>query len=172
MDKRVELAAQPCFSVPLTVQVVEQLVHEDERRLVLGQKLPDHLRRRRSTLLVVFGNDGEAFRAAKLERDVTPRCAAQWRPVPAAPSRERVELRPNEDGRGSTGYGLHSSLVEKDRYSLPARGGGASTGEVVEHRQRVRLAAAKLGREVVDRRGLDLDTREPPDNAAAELAKA
>jgi hypothetical protein len=36
----------------------------------------------------------------------------------------------------------------------------------------VRLTAAELGSEVVDRRGLDLDARHPPDHAAAEFAQA
>ena len=88
LNKRIELAAQARFSVPFPVQIVEQLVHEDERRLILGQKLSDHLCGRCDALLVVLGNDGEAFFTAELERNVAPRRAAQRRPVLAAASGE------------------------------------------------------------------------------------
>jgi hypothetical protein len=64
LNKRIELSTQARFSIPLPVQIVEQLVHEDKRRLALGQKLPDHLCGRCDALRVVLSNDGEALFAA------------------------------------------------------------------------------------------------------------
>src|SRR5262245_50247706 len=43
---------------------------------------------------------------------------------------------------------------------------------MVEECQRVRLAAAELGCEIVDCRGLNLDARKASDHTAAELAQA
>jgi hypothetical protein len=83
LNKRIELSAQAGFPIPFSVQIVEQFVHEDEHRHILGQKLPDYLRGRRDALSVMRSNYGEAFFVGKLKRNVAPRRAAQWRPVVA-----------------------------------------------------------------------------------------
>ena len=140
--------------------------------LSVGQKLSDHLCRRRGALFVVLGNDGEALFAAELKRNVAPGRAAQRRPVFAAASGERVEFGADEDGRGCTGYGFTPALSRRARTPFQFDAVGPDFGEVIEEGQRVRLAAAELGGEIEDGRGLDLDAREPPDHAAAKLAQA
>jgi len=64
LNKRIELSTQTRLSIPLPVQIVEQFIHEDKHRIVLRQKLPDHLCGRCYALSVVPSNGGEALFAA------------------------------------------------------------------------------------------------------------
>ena len=157
LEEVVELVDKPGLAG--AAHVVEQLVHEDERRL-LGEHLPDHVAGRGDALLVVLGDHGERLLAAELPGDLAPGGpSGEALRSPAAV--DDVELGPDEDR--DVRLGDLATWARLRMVSTPATPRLLSpAGEVVEGGERVRLAAAELRRHVEDGRGLDLDAREPP----------
>src|SRR5581483_999534 len=107
----------------------------------------------------------------KLPGDLTPR-RMPVRLVVAAATRDRRPTRPNEDGRCRFRDCVDPCVVEQVADSDEVRRGRPKPGQVVEERQRVRLPAPELRRQVENGvRPLAL-AGEPPDRLAREAPQA
>ena len=156
--------------LPGPAHVVEQLVHEDERRL-LREHLPNHVAGRGDALVVVLGDGGERLLAPELPGDFSPR-GLPARFSRLTPAVDDVELGPDEDGDVRLGDGAHLGTREDGIDPTPGAGVVSPPCEVVEGREGVRLPAAELRGHVEDGGGLDLDAREPPHDLGGEVEEA
>lgn len=105
-------------------------------------------------------DDVQAVFTGQLVGNLPPGCSPRGRSVHPTASSQGVELGAHEHRRRRPRHGLHSSADQDavDAQELP--GLGASVRQVVQQRERVRLAAAELRHQVVDCVGTGCLTRQ------------
>ena len=96
----------------------------------------------------MLGHNGEGLLAAKLPRDFAPRRFAQRRAIFAAPPADGIEFCADEHSGFGLGHARDAGLGEQVRHAGQLICGGAVPGQMVKQRQGVRLAAAKLRRQI------------------------
>src|SRR5713226_10173810 len=106
MEEAVELSSHATLTA--AADVVHQLVHKNQARCVLGQKLADDVTRGGGHLLFMVSEDFNTCLAGKLERDLAPRSFAQWGPVVSATAGDRIELGAHKDRGGCVRDGGHA----------------------------------------------------------------
>ena len=133
-------------ALPAAADVVQQLVHEDQRRPRREHRL-EGITSRSLPGLVMPADRLVARLTAELPGDLPPRGLPRRLPFPAS-AVEQVKLRAHKHRHG----GLRHFLDPGPRYDLidplPGRGCRPAAGKMVEGSQRVGLAAAELGRHV------------------------
>ena len=168
LEEVVELRCEAGF--PGLAHVVEQLVHQDERRL-LGEHLADDVASGSDSLLVMLGHGRKRLLAAELPGDLAPRGFPVGFSV-ASTAVDDVELGPDEDGDVGLGDGAHLGSRENRVHPRQILAASPPRARWIEGGERVGLAAAELRRHVEDGGGLDLDPREPPHDLGGEVEQA
>ena len=141
------------------------------RRPILGQERPDHVPLRLDELRLVLAQHRQRLRAAELVGDLAPRRPAQRRAIVAPAAAQRVELGADEDRGGRLGDALQPGLAQEPSHPLPLARGRPVPAQVIEQRERVRLAAAELGAQVEDRRRLGALARQPAQHLAGQVGQ-
>src|SRR5271157_3232558 len=106
----VKLIGLAGLAEPFPADVVEQLVHQDQRGTVREKRL-DHVAARSHSLLIVASHHVEGFGSAELPGDLSPGRVANRFAARAAPAGERVKLLADENGRRGPGNRLDLSML-------------------------------------------------------------
>lgn len=149
---------------------MQQFIHQHEHRAI-GQHLADHVAGGCDPLRIVLRNDGQSLLAAQLPGHFGPGRLA-YRLTVAAAAAEHVEFGPHDHGHGGPRDGVQAGSAQNAGHTLPRLGLVAVLGQMVERRQRVRLAAAELRRHVEYGGSFKLDARQPPQHLARQVGQA
>ena len=169
LQEVIELRRQAALAI--AADVVHQLVDEDQAGPIGWEELADHIAGGRFLACLMFGHMCKGFGAAQLKGDLAPRRLAQRRAIFAAAPPDRVELCADKDGDAGLRHALDAGPVENLVDARPAIGARPVPGEVIEQRQRVRLAAAERRGHVEHRRGLGLFARQAAHDFGGEAGE-
>ena len=158
LDEGVEALRQAAMAVDEVQHLVEQQQH---RRIRGGEHAGKRFRARRRGL----GGAAERFhalRAGQLPRQVDPRVLAAL---------DRIPRIADEDADAGLRRLRHARLAQQVRHARQFGRLRPGAGDVVQRRERVRLAAAELGDEGEHRRRVRRLPRQPPQHHARVFAE-
>ena len=119
-------------AIPISADVVQHFVHEDQAWTVLGKDLFNHVAFRLDEFPVMFRDISECLFATQLVRDLAPWRSAMGCTVAAATSCYRIKLGTDEHRhRAVVRYGLEASLFQNLGDAAPPVAGRAVSGKVV-----------------------------------------
>ena len=166
MEEIIKLTAETIL--PVAADVVHQLVDEDETGFVLLQESADGIPVGGFHGLLVLCDFVQGSLAANLPGDFRPGRFADRGSVVAAAAFDGIELLADEVSGSGRGDFLDAGGDEQLGDASPIVRGRAAPGEVVEEREGVCLAAAKLGGEIEDGAGFGTFAREAANDLAGE----